>query len=102
MDPTLVLVLRLALFAFVFAGAVQVARRYRGGPQRTAPRQGPWAGWVRAGRWISSGGLLLIVLGIVTSAPARVVLAGMAAALTGFVVFIVARLGSYASARRGG
>jgi hypothetical protein len=93
--PTILLILRIGLLALALVGIVQlIRRRLRPLPPEAAPVRAASA-WERlreVGRWVAWGGLLMIALGVVTRGPVQLVLAGMAAAAAGVVLFGMARV----------
>jgi hypothetical protein len=103
MDPTLVFVLRLLLVAFGVAAALDLSRRVLGRSRRTVPPAGTsaWTFWRRAARIISLVGILGTIIGVATKEPTEAVIAAMAVAAGGFVMFVLFTALEWATGRRG-
>lgn len=91
MDPTLVLVLRLLLFAFAAAGALELGRRMlrRSRPRVTPTGTSPLRFYRSAARIMSLAGILGIVVGVATRGPTEAVVTAMGIAAAGFVLFVI-------------
>jgi hypothetical protein len=91
MDATLVLALRIILVAFAIAGVVELARRALGRPPRTAAAKpaSAWTFWRSVARVMGLAGVLGTLVGMVTNAATELVIASMALAGCGFVLFVL-------------